>query len=41
MGRRVFRDVTVDHLQRIQDAYGIDLDLPGPSTVPDSAQDTQ
>ncbi len=42
MGRRVFRDVTVDHLQRIQDAYGIDLDLPPrPSTVPDEAQDTQ
>ena len=34
MGRRVFRDVTTDHLRRIQDSYGIDLDVPGAATVP-------
>jgi hypothetical protein len=34
MGRRVFRDVTIDHLRRVQDAYAIDLDVPEPATVP-------
>lgn len=34
MGRRVFRDVTIDHLRRVQDSYGIDLDLPDAATVP-------
>jgi len=40
MGRRAFRDVTLDHLRRIQDSYGIDLDLPEPATVPSETKKT-
>ena len=41
MGRRVFRDVTLDHLRRIRDSYGIDLDLPEAPTVPDEQKAPQ
>ena len=41
MGRRVFRDVTVDHLRQIQASYGIDLDLPEAATIPPEEETTE